>query len=80
MNDDDADSRDDVDYEKKRKRVSKSNIKVERKKERGSKFNLKSMYIGESSCSVYKRGKEHLNAYKDLNEQSYMLKHAILAH
>ena len=62
--------------DKKRKRVKETTDapKEDKKKD----YIIK--YVGETSRSGYERGKEHFNAFRDLNEQSHMLKHFLLAH
>ena len=63
--------------DKKRKRIMKRKKECEDVK---VKIDYKAKYIGETSKSAYERGREHVNTFRDLNETSHMLKHALIDH
>merc|ERR1711915_880533 len=66
----------------KRKRNKEGKIKEKEKESPKNKDvkDYKVKYIGESSRSAYERGKEHFNAFRDIDEQSHILKHFLLVH
>ena len=41
---------------------------------------FKVKYVGETGRSRYKRGKEHVEDFRNLNDTSHLLKHYILVH
>ena len=47
---------------------------------RGAEDIKKYLYVGETCCSAYERGIEHLNDIKQLKPSSHMLKHIIDKH
>ena len=65
---------------KKRKRNETKKKIDDKEKKEVVKIDFEAKYIGETSRSAYERGKEHFTAFRDLNEQSHMLKHALLKH
>ena len=65
--------------EKEREKVEREDLDDEEKQRKMKKIHLYK-YVGETACSAYERGAEHLDALEKLSEESHMLKHIASSH
>ena len=62
--------------ENKRKKGSNEEMSKVRRDIEKKEYSVK--YVGESGCSAYERGKEHVPDFHNLNEKSHLLKHYMM--